>query len=115
MPGWPEFAFSTASIESVRIVLIESSSSSSCWSSFVPRSWCRARSIAVALDLQGREHARADHAGVRAALGERDGHALPERGQRPGPGLLDRAVEEQVRARERPPPIASRSGSKTFT
>src|SRR4051812_45780623 len=100
VPGWPEFAFWTASIESVRIVFTLSWSSAFASTAVViwpPRSWLsRCRFSSIPRVLLGGEQPGADPPGVRAPLGQRDAHPLPRRGQGPPGGLLVRPLEEQV-------------------
>ena len=86
VPGWPELAFWTASIESVRMVLTQSSSSVrvsvvvAVISLLLPGlSSGRGGSITAAVKLLQGEQPRAEHAGVRAL--RRTGYpgALPQR------------------------------------
>src|SRR3954453_7081627 len=102
VPGWPEFAFCTASIDRVRIVSMQSLSRA-CLSvaadvMSLPLG-LRLRSIPLnnceRVFLLG-EQAGSDHAGLRPSLCERHREPLEPRRQRPYAGLLNRGVEEKI-------------------
>src|SRR4051812_42956872 len=89
-------------MDSVRIVLMQSSSRAcvSAWVVviFLSRSLSlRSPPGSIPFHLMRREQARADHAGVGSAPGQRNRHPLPEGGERARCRLLAGAVEEEVR------------------
>src|SRR5215212_414461 len=103
VPGWPEFAFCTASIDRVRIVSMQSLSRA-CLSvaADVMSLPLRLRLSSIPLTHCERvlllgQQAGSDHAGVRPSLCERNLEPLKPRRERAATGLLDRGVEEEIR------------------
>src|SRR3954451_25271878 len=105
VPGWPEFAFWTASIDSVRIVSMLSLSRA-CLSVAAD-----VMSLPLGFDLSSiplacgermfllSEETGADHTCVRPALRQRDLQPFEAGRQRACARFLDRRVKEQVRCR----------------